>query len=71
MSEDRKPYSARRAPISAPTGGHLPPQALDLEAAVLGAALLEAHAQRTLLATVARRAGILFHRPPAGVPGHS
>ena len=32
--------------------GHLPPQALDLEAAVLGAALLEAHAQRTLLATL-------------------
>ncbi|SHJ40670.1 replicative DNA helicase [Hymenobacter daecheongensis DSM 21074] len=41
---------ARRAAVSAPTGGHLPPQALDLEAAVLGAALLEAHAQRTLLA---------------------
>ena len=34
------------------TPGHLPPQALDLEAAVLGAALLEAHAQRTLLATL-------------------
>ncbi|HEX8429326.1 replicative DNA helicase [Hymenobacter sp.] len=41
---------AGRAVISAPTGGHLPPQALDLEAVVLGAALLEAHAQRTLLA---------------------
>ncbi len=42
--------SARRAAVSAPAGGHLPPQALDLEAAVLGAALLEASAQRTLLA---------------------
>ncbi|MBW3127305.1 replicative DNA helicase [Hymenobacter profundi] len=31
---------------------HTPPQALDLEAAVLGAALLEADAQRTLLATL-------------------
>ena len=31
---------------------NLPPQALDLEAAVLGAALLEADAQRTLLATL-------------------
>lgn len=41
---------SRHATISAPTGSHLPPQALDLEAAVLGAALLEAHAQRTLLA---------------------
>ncbi len=41
--------NARRAATSAPTSGHLPPQALDLEAAVLGAALLEAHAQRTLL----------------------
>ena len=38
--------------ISAPTGGHLPPQALELEAAVLGAALLEVDAQRTLLATL-------------------
>ena len=46
----RLPNSARRAAISAPAGGHLPPQALDLEAAVLGAALLEADAQRTLLA---------------------
>ncbi|OGX83054.1 replicative DNA helicase [Hymenobacter glacialis] len=42
--------SSRRAAVSPPAGGHLPPQALDLEAAVLGAALLEAHAQRTLLA---------------------
>ena len=33
-------------------GGALPPQALDLEAAVLGAALLEADAQRTVLATL-------------------
>ena len=41
---------SRHATISAPTGSHLSPQALDLEAAVLGAALLEAHAQRTLLA---------------------
>lgn len=40
---------ARRTSISIPTTGHLPPQALDLEAAILGAALLEAHAQRTLL----------------------
>ncbi len=31
---------------------HQPPQALDLEAAVLGAALIEADAQRTLLATL-------------------
>ncbi|WP_375416788.1 replicative DNA helicase [uncultured Hymenobacter sp.] len=48
----RFPDAVRRAVISAPTGGQLPPQALDLEAAVLGAALLEAHAQRTLLATL-------------------
>ncbi|GAA4028018.1 replicative DNA helicase [Hymenobacter glaciei] len=41
-----------RPTVSAPTGGHLPPQALELEAAVLGAALLEAHAQRTLLVTL-------------------
>lgn len=41
--------SARRA-ANLPPNGHLPPQALELEAAVLGAALLEAHAQRTLLA---------------------
>jgi len=46
-------FSASARPtVSAPTGGHLPPQALELEAAVLGAALLEAHAQRTLLATL-------------------
>jgi replicative DNA helicase len=51
MSENQpKPYAARRPAISAPVGGHLPPQALDLEAAVLGAAMLEADAQRTLLA---------------------
>ena len=51
MSENQpKPYATRRPAISAPTSGHLPPQALDLEAAVLGAALLEADAQRTLLA---------------------
>ena len=51
MSENQpKPYAARRPAISAPAGGHLPPQALDLEAAVLGAALLEADAQRILLA---------------------
>jgi len=42
--------AARRAAVRTPTGGHLPPQALDLEAAVLGAALLEAPATRTLLA---------------------
>ncbi|MBD2714077.1 hypothetical protein KBK19_03405 [Microvirga sp. STR05] len=46
-------FSASARPtVSAPTGGHLPPQALELEAAVLGAALLEAPAQRTLLATL-------------------
>ena len=51
MSENQpKPYAARRPTLSAPVGGHLPPQALDLEAAVLGAALLEADSQRTLLA---------------------
>ncbi|HEX8425098.1 replicative DNA helicase [Hymenobacter sp.] len=51
MSENQpKPYAARRPAISAPTGGHLPPQALDIEAAVLGAAMLEADAQLTLLA---------------------
>ena len=51
MSENQpKPYATRRPAISAPSSGHLPPQALDLEAAVLGAALLEADAQRTLLA---------------------
>ncbi|OGX83196.1 replicative DNA helicase [Hymenobacter glacialis] len=44
--------SQRKPTTSAPTIGHLPPQALDLEAAVLGAALLEADAQRTLLATL-------------------
>ena len=51
MSENQpKPYAARRPATSEPVGGHLPPQALDLEAAVLGAAMLEADAQRTLLA---------------------
>lgn len=44
--------ASRRPTTSAPTGGHLPPQALDIEAAVLGAALLEAEAQRTLLVTL-------------------
>lgn len=48
----RFPDAARRAAISAPSSGQLPPQALDLEAAVLGAALLESHAQRTLLTTL-------------------
>ena len=43
---------ANRPATSAPVGSHLPPQALDLEAAVLGAALLEGDAQRTLLATL-------------------
>ncbi|MBD2768444.1 replicative DNA helicase [Hymenobacter sp. BT664] len=42
----------RAAATSAPNVGHLPPQALDLEAAVLGAALLEADAQRIMLATL-------------------
>lgn len=48
----RPAEAARRATVSVPTSGHLPPQALDLEAAVLGAALLEAPAQLTLLATL-------------------
>ena len=53
MSENQpKPYAARRPAIPAPAGGHLPPQALDLEAAVLGAALLEVDAQRILLAVL-------------------
>ena len=43
----------QRFPTSAPIKpSHLPPQALELEAAVLGAALLEADAQRTLLVTL-------------------
>jgi replicative DNA helicase len=48
------PNQTRRAvePTRRATPGHLPPQALDLEAAVLGAALLEAPAQLTLLATL-------------------
>jgi replicative DNA helicase len=44
--------SPRKPATSAPATGHLPPQALELEAAVLGAALLEADAQRALLATL-------------------
>lgn len=45
--------STRRGAVSTPPQpSHLPPQAPDLEAAVLGAALLEADAQRTLLATL-------------------
>ena len=51
MSKNQpQPYAARRPAISAPAGGHLPPQALDLEAAVLGAALLEADAQTEAVA---------------------
>jgi len=41
-----------RPAVSAPAAGQMPPQALDLEAAILGAALLEASAQRTLLVTL-------------------
>ncbi|MBF9222500.1 replicative DNA helicase [Hymenobacter ruricola] len=41
-----------RPNTSAPRQIQLPPQVLDLEAAVLGAALLEADAQRTMLATL-------------------
>ena len=41
-----------RAATATPKPAHQPPQALDLEAAVLGAALLEADAQRTVLATL-------------------
>jgi len=41
-----------RPAISTSTHNQLPPQVLDLEAAVLGAALLEADAQRTMLATL-------------------
>lgn len=53
QQDQRIAASARRAAATAtPAVGHLPPQALDLEAAVLGAALLEADAQRTLLATL-------------------
>ena len=51
MPTDR---TAQRLPAparpSAPAGGHLPPQALAIEAAVLGAALCEADGQRTMLA---------------------
>jgi replicative DNA helicase len=50
-SQTSPPSTNRR--VSAPRGGHLPPQALDLEAAVLGAALLEVTAQRTMLTTLA------------------
>ncbi|TGE15992.1 replicative DNA helicase [Hymenobacter elongatus] len=46
------PYRGNANQAFAVGGGALPPQALDLEAAVLGAALLEAPAQRTLLATL-------------------
>ncbi|WP_151087404.1 replicative DNA helicase [Hymenobacter baengnokdamensis] len=46
------PSTRRGAVPTPPRPSHLPPQALDLEAAVLGAALLEADAQRTLLATL-------------------
>ncbi len=46
------PSTRRGAAPTPPRPSHLPPQALDLEAAVLGAALLEADAQRTLLATL-------------------
>ena len=45
----RRPDAARRPAVATPAVGHLPPQALDLETAVLGAALLEAPAQRILL----------------------
>ena len=41
-----------RVATATPKPAHQPPQALDLEAAVLGAALLEADAQRTVLATL-------------------
>lgn len=41
-----------RLATSAPRHNQLPPQVLELEAAVLGAALLEADAQRTMLATL-------------------
>ncbi|WP_210514946.1 replicative DNA helicase [Hymenobacter terricola] len=41
-----------RPTTSATRHNQLPPQVLDLEAAVLGAALLEADAQRTMLATL-------------------
>jgi replicative DNA helicase len=44
-------YSSRS--VSAPRGSHMPPQALDLEAAVLGVALLEVGAQRIMLTTLA------------------
>ncbi|MGI4738491.1 MAG: replicative DNA helicase [Janthinobacterium lividum] len=43
-----------------PTVGYLPPQAIELEAAVLGAALLEAPAQRTLLSLLPEQA---FYAP--------
>jgi replicative DNA helicase len=43
-----------------PAVGYLPPQALDLEAAVLGAALLEVPAQRTLLSLLPEQA---FYAP--------
>lgn len=50
------PASATKQPravaTAAPAVGHLPPQALAIEAAVLGAALLEAGGQRTMLAVL-------------------
>ncbi len=52
--------SARRA-ASVPAVGHQPPQALNLETAVLGAALLEADAQRRLLATLPDEQ-VFYHR---------
>ena len=51
MPTDRTPQRLTApARPSAPAGGHLPPQALAIEAAVLGTALCEADGQRTLLA---------------------
>lgn len=55
MSEDSPTYrtqASRRAASTPPRPAQLPPQAPDLEAAVLGAALLEADAQRLMLATL-------------------
>ncbi|WP_301339232.1 replicative DNA helicase [Hymenobacter taeanensis] len=46
-----RPISSSRS-VSVPRSSHVPPQALDLESVVLGAALLEVGAQRTLLATL-------------------
>ncbi|WP_175470948.1 replicative DNA helicase [Hymenobacter psychrophilus] len=52
MQPFRQPAMSKQALVSTPHAGQLPPQAPDLEAAVLGAALLEVPAQRTLLATL-------------------